>query len=525
MIDNEVRSRDLGMLATIIRHPHIYEMNSDELRPAKMELYPVASYLLAQLAALHKKYYKFPTKSEFLSYLKIRLKAHGDKVPIPIQEQTFHDAREIFDGDITPLSQDMLAEYLYHRKIPNIVQQLTKTGDPEENVFDRLEPVQEELSRLSLIQSAKTGVGERFLRPLSRSILDNPKKAMDMAYRGVRVPLGMKYCDQILRGGFKPGTMGFVVAPVGRGKTLFLIQLAIYAVTQGLRVLYYALDNTKEDLIERSLSQFGSTAISEEWEVSQWSEHLHSVVAMHYGEDWEDYAYTLLNIALRRRGEVTWKDIWRDAIELEYVYRSIDSQYTDRPMERRGMTDLVVIDYGDLMKPSNLTGKKYDDQAVVFNDMTNLAETIGCAVASGTQTHRDSLVADDIDLHNIADCYPKTWPADWVACICQNAQEERENRCRLKWAKLRRVQSRYTVHCHIDYDMMVITEDETKKPEFTPTSRNSPKFKSPKTKQTSMKNRKFFPMVEDEDGNMRDRKTGRRINPAHLDDGDEFDFS
>lgn len=522
---SDTRERDLGMLATLVKYPHVYSMYSDEFSIRKMDLYPIAAYLLAQLGALHRQYHRFPTHKELKRYLQITLDRAGDKIPDNIKEQTFKDARAVYYEEVTPLSQDMLAEYLYERRIGGVTESLTADPKPDENRFDRIEVAQQELSRLSLIKASKVGNEARFIQPLHPTIINHPKRALKDVYRGVTIPTGMKQTDKILSGGFRAGTMGFILAPVGKGKTLWLIQLMINAVLNKHRGVYYAMDNTSIDLVERSLGRWGNTPISKGWEETAWARYLSEVTRARFGRHWKKWAYSYLNIAVRLTGEVGWRDIWRDCIELEHLYRPLDKKYNpDRDPKRWGMVDFVVIDYGDHLKPSEKKSSQYDTMARCFADMTNLAKELGIAVATGTQTHRDALLSDDIDLNNIADCYPKTWTADWVVCMCQNAQEEREGRCRMKWAKLRRVKARHQVFCHVDYDYMTFTEDPERKPEYAPSAKESAprqqkkkeKFKQLGTFKEDNTKRKSKAMVELASGVIVSKKTGKRVNPAKI---------
>ncbi len=70
-----------------------------------------------------------------------------------------------------------------------------------------------------------------------------------------RVPTGVPGFDNLIQGGFYPGSLNMISGGPGTGKTIFALQFIYYgAISYGDRGIYISFEQTKEDLIEDARS-------------------------------------------------------------------------------------------------------------------------------------------------------------------------------------------------------------------------------------------------------------------------------
>ena len=84
------------------------------------------------------------------------------------------------------------------------------------------------------------------------------KKSNDILKDGIdRIPTGIPSLDDILGGGLPRGSLTLITARPGMGNTSFALQLAGNIATAGGRVLFFELEMTKEQLLNRIHLQCG----------------------------------------------------------------------------------------------------------------------------------------------------------------------------------------------------------------------------------------------------------------------------
>jgi len=70
-----------------------------------------------------------------------------------------------------------------------------------------------------------------------------PPKLEDIKHEFTeKIPLGVKYLDEILKGGIRKGTVTVIAGTTGSGKTLLLLNIASHNALKGRRILYVSLE-------------------------------------------------------------------------------------------------------------------------------------------------------------------------------------------------------------------------------------------------------------------------------------------
>ena len=104
----------------------------------------------------------------------------------------------------------------------------------------------------------KDGIGEtKSLFDIVNQALDNLSKPL-----GLRINTGFPRLDGILKG-MREGNLIIIGARPSVGKTAFALDLAVSAAKQGHKTLFYSMEMTSEELVQRLLSTYSGVQLSQ----------------------------------------------------------------------------------------------------------------------------------------------------------------------------------------------------------------------------------------------------------------------
>lgn len=245
------------------------------------------------------------------------------------------------------------------------------------------------------------------------------------------VPTGITELDFLCKGGLYPGQMGIWVGGTGGGKSLALSHVGKRAVMGNLVVVHITLE-LSEDIISSRYD-----AALTKLDFSTIEEH-HTEVETKLGKLATKYGNSLI-IKYFPRGTITVDGIRAFLNNLEGL--------GVKP-------DLVIVDYGDLLKPSTNYNDEYADLGGIFSELSGLAGEKKIALLTASQTNRDGVDAEIVDLRHMADSFKKTHPADLIFGICRNRDEKNNNRARVYIQKNRNGPEGKEVPIATDYATM-----------------------------------------------------------------------
>ena len=225
------------------------------------------------------------------------------------------------------------------------------------------------------------------------------------------ITTGWKNIDEVSKGGLGEGELGVVVAPTGAGKSMVLVHLGAQALKAGKNVLHYTLE-------------LGDT-----------------VVASRY-----DSAITgveLRNLSIFKEkiyDEV--KDITGKLLIKEYPTRSASIQtlknHIDKLKKRDFIPDLIIVDYGDLIKPeSSKRDEKRHQLETIYEELRGLAQICECPLWTASQTNRSGLNAEVITMESISEAFNKCFVADFIFTVSRTVEDKNTNTGRIFIAKNR----------------------------------------------------------------------------------------
>ena len=188
--------------------------------------------------------------------------------------------------------------------------------------------------------------------------------------------------DRITGGGLGSSELGVVVAPTGAGKSMVLAHLGATAVKAGKTVVHYTLE------LADTVENIDGTLIVKEYPTKTAS------------------VETLRN-------------------------------HIERLIARDLKPDLVIVDYGDLLKPVNKNREKRVELESIYEGLRSLAQQFKCPVWTASQTNRSGLNAEVITMESISEAFSKCFVADFIFTVSRTIEDKQNDAGRIFVAKNR----------------------------------------------------------------------------------------
>ena len=224
------------------------------------------------------------------------------------------------------------------------------------------------------------------------------------------VSTGWDEIDQLCRGGIGNGELGVVIAPTGAGKSMVLVHLGAQALLQGKTVVHYTLELQDTSIGIRYDSCITGVSLSE----------MHSFKEMIYEKVQEVPGRLIIK---------------------EYPTKSASTQtiknHLEKLKQRDIKVDMILVDYGDLLKPVTVTREKRHDLESIYEELRATAQENKCPVWTASQTNRSGLNAEVVTLEAISEAYSKCFVADFICSVSRTIDDKNNNTGRLFVAKNR----------------------------------------------------------------------------------------
>ena len=237
----------------------------------------------------------------------------------------------------------------------------------------------------------------------------------DFEERWIRKPrepmtTGWKRIDEICDGGLGKGELGVVIAPTGVGKSMALVHLGTQAIKKGKSVVHYTLE-------------LGSTTIASRYDSCLTKVELKDL------HMFKEHVY----------GKI--KKLDASLIIKEYPTKSASPGTVKNHLEKlkqRGYDiDLVIVDYGDLLRPSVVRKEKRHELETIYEELRAIAQIYECPVWTASQTNRSGLNAEVVTMESISEAFNKCFIADFIFTISRTINDKKTNNGRMFIAKNR----------------------------------------------------------------------------------------
>ena len=224
------------------------------------------------------------------------------------------------------------------------------------------------------------------------------------------VATGWKEMDSIINQGLGTGELGVVIAPTGAGKSMVLSHLGTQALLQGKDVIHYTLELSDTTVASR-------------------------------------YDSCITGVPLKDL--LSFKELIYDKIEKvpgrliikEYPTKSASTRsvrnHLDKLKNRDIKPGLIIIDYGDLLRPVVARKEKRMELESIYEEMRGIAQEYECPVWTASQTNRSGLNAEVITMESISESFSKCFVADFIFTVSRTMEDKNANTGRIYIAKNR----------------------------------------------------------------------------------------
>jgi replicative DNA helicase len=224
------------------------------------------------------------------------------------------------------------------------------------------------------------------------------------------VTTGWGEMDNITGGGLGKSELGVVIAPTGAGKSMVLVHLGVEALKAGKNVIHYTLelqDTVVANRYDSCLTSFPLTDI----------------------KDFKEEVFEQV------------KNIQGKLIVKEYPTKSASTNTIKSHLARlkkRGIDPgMIIIDYGDLLRPVVIRKEKRNELESIYEEMRGISTEFGCPVWTASQTNRSGLNAEVITMESISEAFSKCFVADLIFSVSRTIEDKQANTGRIFVAKNR----------------------------------------------------------------------------------------
>jgi replicative DNA helicase len=125
----------------------------------------------------------------------------------------------------------------------------------------------------------------------------------------------------------------------------------------------------------------------------------------------------------------------------EYPTKSASTRtianHLDKLANRGVKPGLIIIDYGDLLRPVTIRKEKRMELESIYEEMRGIGQINECPVWTASQTNRSGLNAEVITMESISKAFNKCFVADFIFTVSRTMEDKNSNTGRIYVAKNR----------------------------------------------------------------------------------------
>ena len=417
------------MLAICVREPLFLALYKEALQPAIFSsnyLRDVCSFILSY----YDKFKLPPTHSALTELVR-------EQVPItsPLLSGYALLLNQIFTIDLSDAAyvQEQVTTAARHLAVRRALDEMDEANEQLE--FDKLQPLLDAALRTG------AGIGDLGLE-LTK---DGDAALIKFGRLEANIETGFTRLQRAI-GGFCTGEETIIAAPPNMGKTALLGNLAYGAARNDNGVMYYTLEIGAERMLCRFLAKMTVKPTAELQDITQLGRNVRRVRRV------------LKHFRLTSNGTIYVKHFPARTATVDSL-RAHLAMVNGQDVHPK----LIIVDYADLIRPSRKDGKTYETLRETCEELRAMADEFAVHLITASQSTRNSLYAEIIDLDDLAESWGKAQTADTIVALCQTAQEAKAEVARLFVAKARNETRGGTVHLKTNYrvlDMREVDEEE-----------------------------------------------------------------
>ena len=125
----------------------------------------------------------------------------------------------------------------------------------------------------------------------------------------------------------------------------------------------------------------------------------------------------------------------------EYPTKTASTQmiknHIDRLIRRGTKPNMVIVDYGDLLRPVTSQREKRIELESIYEELRSIAQIYEVPVWTASQTNRTGLNAEVITMESISEAFNKCFVADFICTMSRTVEDKNNNEGRMFIAKNR----------------------------------------------------------------------------------------
>jgi len=219
-----------------------------------------------------------------------------------------------------------------------------------------------------------------------------------------------KCLNDIMDGGLANGELGVIAAPTGAGKSWLLAALGAAAMKNGMKVLQFTLE------------------LNDAYTGLRYDTLFTNIEPSKLKENFEKVKETISTIP----GEIIIKYFATKTVNCNNL-----SAHAQQMITNGWKPDLVIVDYGDLLRSNRRAEARWIELGSVYEDLRALAGELNVPLWTASQTHRSSVNDDVIEADKIADSFQKVQTADFVMSLSRKLDDKTTNTGRIHVMKNR----------------------------------------------------------------------------------------
>ena len=218
------------------------------------------------------------------------------------------------------------------------------------------------------------------------------------------IPTGFPLLDanEVLDGGLANGELGVVMAPTGGGKSFFLVNLGYGALAAGKNVIHYTFELSETHVGNRYDSRITGIPTKE----------LRSRMVEAEAQ-----------LARFDGGQLFIKEYPPKVATINTV-----KFHTGRLLSSGFEPDLIIIDYGDLMRSRRGYDQKRFELESIFEDLRALSMEMKLPIWTATQSNREGFNDDVITIDKVGEAINKAMVVDFFGTFSQRKFHIGKNR-------------------------------------------------------------------------------------------------
>jgi hypothetical protein len=413
-----------GALAYLLRNPALLKLYDGRLRE---EFFTLAKHrtLFTTVNSAYRQLGQPPTLAEVEQILSQKHLQH--EWSLTQLEQTVRAARSAWKAEASPLTGEFLRrEFIAREK--EMLEAEFRALSPEAFA----DKVGDFRARLSVISQDHNKTDDWGISVFSEhgGFLTATAQVDDL-YNVSPISTGYRLLDELLMGGLRPQEVTAIMAWIGVGKSLLMLNLAINMVRQGKRVMYFALDNTKAEMCDRVIACATGVPIQAGRLLEAYREELLQAMQHQYND-----LFILVEWAPKRHKVADIKSHMEKAQVM--FLREADKRIGRE--DRDGKTDVVFIDSGDHILPDTVDKRdqNWETKGGVYDDFLAFAKEEFLPVVVSTATNRGAAKLINLSMDNVSEAIGKFRPMGNVLALGQTQAEKVKREFRLQLLKTRR---------------------------------------------------------------------------------------